>query len=328
MSKKILSFILNNLIWFLLLLVIAFFSAVTGKFLTITNLINILLHAAVLGMLSIGMSFVLVTGNLDISIESTLAISAMIGAYLVTPAGIPYYGSGLNVPIFIAVSLGLLFSLFIGFVNGNLITHFHMNNFIVTLAMLIAVRGLMRVPTYGNTIYYTPEAYNAFGASKIGGIPLPVITLLVCFIIAYFLLSRTRFGRELYAIGGNKEAARASGINPEKRIRQVYLISAFLAGLAGWMIAGRLTSVIGNLGEGMSFEVLAACVVGGVSLQGGRGTIIGLFGGVLLLSTVGSGLNLTNVSAFWVSTIRGLIILLAMIIDSQKIRLGKQILLK
>jgi len=167
MSKKILSFILNNLIWFLLLLVIAFFSAVTGKFLTITNLINILLHAAVLGMLSIGMSFVLVTGNLDISIESTLAISAMIGAYLVTPAGIPYYGSGLNVPIFIAVSLGLLFSLFIGFVNGNLITHFHMNNFIVTLAMLIAVRGLMRVPTYGNTIYYTPEAYNAFELQRL-----------------------------------------------------------------------------------------------------------------------------------------------------------------
>jgi ribose/xylose/arabinose/galactoside ABC-type transport system permease subunit len=121
-------------------------------------------------------------------------------------------------------------------------------------------------------------------------------------------------------VGGNKEAALASGVDPNRRIRQVYIIAGLLAAIGGWMLAGRLRSVIPNLGEGMVFEVMAAAVIGGVSLQGGRGTMLGAFGGVLLLSAIGTGLNLMDVSEFWISTIRGVIILLAMLIDAQKVR--------
>jgi ribose/xylose/arabinose/galactoside ABC-type transport system permease subunit len=195
-----------------------------------------------------------------------------------------------------------------------------MNNFVVTLGMLILLRGLMLLIPRGNTIYRTPPLYNVLGATKVGPIPLPVIVVLIAFAIAHVVLSYTPFGRNLYAVGGNKGAARASGVDPDKRIRQVYIVAGLLAAIGGWMLAGRLRSVIPNLGEGMVFEVFAAAVIGGVSLQGGRGTMIGAFGGVLLLSAIGTGLNLMDVSEFWIGTIRGVIILIAMFIDAQKVR--------
>jgi ribose/xylose/arabinose/galactoside ABC-type transport system permease subunit len=186
--------------------------------------------------------------------------------------------------------------------------------------MLIALRGLMLVVPEGNTVYRTPDLFNVLGHNKIGPIPVPVIIVILAFIVAHVVLQYTPFGRKLYATGGNRQAALASGVNPDKRTRQVYIIAGGLAALAGWMLAGRLRSVIPNLGEGMVFEVFAAAVIGGISLQGGRGTMIGAFGGVLLLSAIGAGLNLMDVSEFWIGTIRGLIILIAMVIDAQKVR--------
>ena len=201
-----------------------------------------------------------------------------------------------------------------------LITRLKMNNFIVTRAMLIALHGLMLVVPDGNTVYHTPPLFNVIGHNKIGPIPIPVIVVIVGFAIAHVVLQFTRFGRNLYAVGGNRDAALASGVNPGKRIRQVYIIAGGLAAFAGWMLAGRLRSVIPNLGEGMVFEVMAAAVIGGISLQGGRGTMLGAFGGVLLLSAIDAGLNLMVVSEFWIGTIRGLIILIAMLVDAQKVR--------
>jgi ribose/xylose/arabinose/galactoside ABC-type transport system permease subunit len=318
--KRYVPALLDNLIWLLLLGVIILFSFLSPAYLTPANFLNILFHAAVLGILVIAESFVLITGNFDLSIESTLAFCAMLGAWLVTRAGPPDNGSGLLLHPFLATAILLAAGVLIGWFNGALITRLKMNNFVVTLAMLIALRGLMRVLPSGNTIYGTPPLFNWLGTVKIGPVPLPVIAVVVAFIIAHIVLQYTPFGRNLYAVGGNKEAARASGVNPEKRIRQVYLIAAILAAIAGWMLSGRLTSVIPNLGEGMVFEVFAAAVIGGVSLQGGRGTMLGAFGGVLLLSAIASGLNLVDVSPFWISTIRGLIILFAMLIDAQKVR--------
>jgi ribose/xylose/arabinose/galactoside ABC-type transport system permease subunit len=178
----------------------------------------------------------------------------------------------------------------------------------------------------GNTIYHTPPLYNVLGATKVGPLPLPVIVVLIAFAIAHVVLSYTPFGRNLYAVGGNKEAARASGVDPDKRIRQVYIVAGLLAAIGGWMLAGRLRSVIPNLGEGMVFEVFAAAVIGGVSLNGGRGTMLGAFGGVLLLSTIGTGLNLMDVSELWLMPIRGVIILIAMFIDAQKVRYSAPVL--
>jgi ribose/xylose/arabinose/galactoside ABC-type transport system permease subunit len=318
--RKHIPFVLDNLIWFMLLAVIVFFSILTHKFLTLPSLLNILVHAAVLGIMVIGQSFTLVTGNFDLSMESTLGLCALVGAWLIVPAGAPSYGGGVMFHPFVAVPIMLLIGLGIGWINGTLVTRFKMNNFVVTLAMLIALRGCMLILTEGHTVYGTPELFNVLGGGSIGPIPVLVVVVIVAYLIAHIVLKYTPFGRQLYAVGGNRNAALASGVDPDRRIRHVYLISGFLAAFAGWMLAGRLTNVINNLGENMIFEVFAAAVIGGISLQGGRGTMLGAFGGVLLLSAVNTGLNLMDVSPFWIESIRGLVILVAMLIEAQKVR--------
>jgi len=318
--RKYIPAVLDNLIWALLAIVIVLFSFLAPSYLSPLNFLNILFAAAVLGLVVIGEAFVLITGNMDLSVESTVAMCALLGAWLTVHIGPPDNGLGIEMNPFLAIAILLAFGVFVGWLNGFLITRMKMNNFVVTLAMLIAVRGLMHLLPAGNTVYNTTMPYNFMGQATIGPIPLPVIILIVAFVAAYIVLKYTPFGRSLYAIGGNREAARASGINPERRIRQVYLIAAILAALAGWMLGARITAVPPNLADGMVFDVMAAAVIGGVSLNGGRGTMMGAFGGVLLLAAISSGLNLIDVNAFWVDAIRGAVILLAMLIDAQKVR--------
>ena len=318
--RKFIPAVLDNLIWVLLVGVIILFSFLSPEYLSPQNFLNILFAAAVLGLIVIGEAFVLITGNMDLSVESTVAMCALLGAWLTVRPGPPDNGLGIQLNGFVAIAILLAFGAWVGWFNGFLITRMKMNNFVVTLAMLIALRGLMHLLPAGNTVYNTTMPYNFLGQSTIGPIPLPVIVLIVAFIIAYIVLKYTPFGRSLYAIGGNREAARASGINPEHRIRQVFLIASVLAAVAGWMLGARITAVPPNMADGYVFDVMAAAVIGGVSLQGGRGTMTGAFGGVLLLAAISSGLNLIDVNAFWVDAIRGGVILLAMLVDAQKVR--------
>jgi ribose/xylose/arabinose/galactoside ABC-type transport system permease subunit len=318
--RRYIPVLLDNLIWILLLGTVVLFSLLTDRFLTQTNITNIFIHGAVLGIAVIGLSFTLLTGNFDLSIESTIGFTALVGAWLVSPAGGIAHGSGWGVFPIIAVVVMLLVGLGIGWINGALITRAKMNNFIVTLAMLLILRGIMLGFTQGETIAQLPDGFKALGHDKVGAFPLSVVTLLAAFLIAHIVTTYRPFGRDLYAVGGNRDAALAAGIDPDRRIRQVYLISGALAALAGLTLAGRLGVVVAGLGEGMIFEVFAAAVIGGISLQGGRGTMIGALGGVLLLSTIDSGLNLMRVSSFWIMAVRGLVILVAMFIDAQKIR--------
>ena len=318
--RKYIPILLNNLIWVLLLGVVVLFSILTNRFLTPINISNIFVHAAVLGIMVVGQSFTLVTGNFDLSMESTLGLCALLGAWLILPAGAPTFGGGVMLHPLVAPVIMLAFGLAIGWLNGTLITRLKMNNFIVTLAMLIILRGIVLVVAEGNTLTKLPPMFKALGHDKLGPVPISVIVLILAFIIAHIVMQYRPFGRSLYAVGGNRQAALASGIDPDKRIRQVYLISGVLAAFAGWMMAGRLGVVVENLGEGMIFEVFAAAVIGGISLQGGRGTLLGAFGGVLLLAAIDSGLNLMRVSSFWIETVRGLVILVAMLIDAQKVR--------
>jgi simple sugar transport system permease protein len=180
-----------------------------------------------------------------------------------------------------------------------------------------AVNGLNYPPA---DVFYWLGHETAFALPWLGKIPVAVVAMLLLFLAGYVVLEHRPFGRELYAIGGNRPAAIASGIDADRRIRQVYVLSGFLAALAGWMLAGRVASVQVDLGNGYIFQVMAAAVIGGVSLQGGRGSMIGALGGVLLLSTIDRGLNLMQVSVFWIKLIQGLIILIAIFIDAQKVR--------
>ncbi|MGD0876624.1 MAG: ABC transporter permease [Anaerolineales bacterium] len=318
--RKYVPAVLDNLIWVLLIGVIILFSTQNSAYLSPLNFLNILFSAAVLGLMVIGETFVLITGNIDLSVESTVALCALLGAWLTVRLGPPDNGLGIQMNPFLAIAALLAAGAFVGWFNGFLITRMKMNDWVVTLAMLIALRGLMHLLPAGNTVYNTTMPYNFLGQSRIGPIPLPVIVIIVAFAAAFIVLKYTPFGRSLYAIGGNRMAARASGINPERRIRQVYLISGILSAVAGWMLGARITAVPPNLASGYVFDVMAASVIGGISLQGGRGSMLGSFGGVLLLAAISSGLNLTDVNAFWIDPIRGGVILLAMLIDAQKVR--------
>lgn len=318
--KKILPLIFDNLIWFLLALVVFFFGMLADNFFSTGNLLNILYNASVLGLLVIGQSFTLFTGNLDLSAESILGLAGMLGIWLMNASGWPDYGSGFMLPLYVAIPLILLMGVLIGLFNGVMITKLRMNNFVETLAMLITLRGVMLVINGGQTAYNKIPAYNFIGLHKFGPIPFPVIILLVAYAIAHVVTVHTPFGRELYAVGANRNAALASGVRPEKRIIQAYMISGFMAAFAGWLLSARLTNAMSSLGDGMIFEVMAAAVIGGISMQGGQGKLINGLGGVLLLTVINAGLNMISVNVFWVETIRGLIIIVAMLIEAQRVR--------
>jgi len=317
-KRKIIITILDNLIWPLLLITIISFNFISDRFFTPFNLTNILIHSAVLGIMTVGQSFTLITGNFDLSSESTLAITALIGAWLILPSGQPNFGGDIFLPVWLAILVLLILGIVAGWINGFLITKLKMNNFIVTLAMQIVLRGFMLVISEGNTMAGLPDSYKFLGKNSLGPVPVSVLTMLIVFIIAHIIMQYTQFGRNLYAVGGNPSAALAGGVNPDKYTRYVYLISGLLAAISGWMLAGRTGVVVENMGAGMIFEIQAAAVIGGISLQGGRGTMIGAFGGVLLLSVIDSGLSLMRVSSFWIEIFSGLIILLATVIDAQK----------
>jgi ribose/xylose/arabinose/galactoside ABC-type transport system permease subunit len=336
MKRDYVPVLLENLIWFILVAVFLFFSLQSPFFLTSVNITNILSAAAVLGILVVGQTFVLITGNFDLSSESTLGLAALFGIWLIVPALAPNWGSGLLLSPYLSICIILLMGGVIGWIIGLLITIGKMNNFIVTLAMLLILRGTMLAFTQGNAtsglnfppadVFYWLGHAAAIDFPGVVKIPVAVFATALVFIVGHVVLNHRRFGRELYAIGGNKAAAIASGVDADKRIRQVYIISGMLAALGGWMLAGRVASIQVNLGEGYIFTVMAAAVIGGVSLQGGRGTMIGALGGVLLLSTIDRGLNLMKVSVFWIKVIQGLIIMLAMFIDAQRVRYRKRAL--
>lgn len=318
--KRLLPFFIDNLIWFLLIGVTLYFVLSADNFLNRTNFINIFYNASVLGLLVIGQCFTLFTGNFDLSSESVLGLCGLLGIWLMNAGGYPVYGSGLMLPLFLAVPLILLLGMGIGLFNGLMITKLRMNNFVETLAMLIALRGVMLLVNGGQTAYSKVASYNWIGLHRVGPIPFAVILLIAAFAIAHIITTYTPFGRELLSVGANRRAALASGVNPDKRIIQVYMISGLMAALAGWLLSARLTNAMTTLGEGMIFEVMAASVIGGVSLKGGQGRILNALGGVLLLTVISAGLNMMDVNVFWVETIRGLIIIFAMLIEAQRVR--------
>jgi len=330
-SNNRLLFLIDNLIWAILLVVFIFFVFQSEHFLTERNISNILAAATVLGLLVAGQTFVLISGNFDLSTESTLGMAALFGIWLIVPGGVPTNGGGIFMNPYLSIIATLSMGAAIGYCIGCLITYGSMHNFIVTLAGLLIIRGLMLAFTEGAPVngFNNPSAdvfywlghNKAFRVPGLGKISVAVIATGLVYFICHLILKHHKFGRELYAIGGNREAAAALGINVGRRIRQVYLLSGLLAALAGWMLAGRVVSVQSNLGEGFIFTVFAGAVIGGVSLKGGRGTMLGALGGVLLLSTIDRGLNLMHVSVFWIKVIQGLIILLAMLIDAQRVRL-------
>jgi ribose/xylose/arabinose/galactoside ABC-type transport system permease subunit len=321
--------ILDQLLWIILAVIFVFFTFWVGpnRFLSGTNLVNILLHATVLGLLVIGQSVCLLSKNFDLSAEGIVSLVTVFAAYFMIPIKGFGGGGGYEWNPLVVIPMMLMIGTLAGFINGVLITRLRMNNFIVTLSMQLVFRGLAYVISGGLQMDATPTLFNWLGTGTIGPIPVAIIFTPLLFVIVDLYLRKSRFGRELYAVGSNSDAARASGFNPARVVTIAYMISGFMAALAGWMLLGRVQSSYSKLGAGFTLETVAASVIGGISLQGGLGSVGSAFSGVMLLSIVGNGLNLMDVDPFWVNGIRGFIILLALVIDSQKVRYKPKLLI-
>ncbi|MFZ3554911.1 ABC transporter permease [Streptomyces sp. BH055] len=295
-----------------LLLLLVLGAVLNDSFLTEQNIISILGSSAALAMVVLAESLVLISGKFDLSLESVVGIAPAFGALLVLP--VAQSGFGTEFPVAVALLAVLVAGACIGAFNGVLVVKLKLNAFIVTLAMLIVLRGLLVGATKGKTLFGMPDAFFALATSTFLRIPMSVWFAAVAFGIAGLVLKYHRVGRALYAIGGNAEAARAAGIRVERVMLGVFVVAGVLASVGGIMQTGYVGAISANQGNNMIFTVFAAAVIGGISLDGGKGTMFGALTGVLLLGVVQNMLTLAQVPSFWIQAIYGGIILLALMV--------------
>ncbi|WP_299816524.1 ABC transporter permease [uncultured Roseibium sp.] len=295
-----------------LLLLCVFLSIATDSFLSFRNFLNILDQITVLGIMAVGMTFVILIGGIDLSVGSVLALSMMVLGYLNVEAGMP---------MAIAISGALLASAVAGAVSGLLITAFRIPAFIATLAMMSIARGVANMITNGSQIIGFPAWFNMGAIIRYGGfLTMTVAVMLIVFTVATLYLRYREGGRSLYAIGGNPEVARLAGINVQRTTVLVYVASAVLSGLAGVLLAARLDAVQPSSGVAYELDAIAAVVIGGTSLSGGTGGVVGTIVGVLIIGVLRNGLNLIGVSPFLQAVIIGSVIVLAVAVETIKRR--------
>jgi simple sugar transport system permease protein len=295
-----------------LILLIIVGTVVSPAFLTVSNFAGIGQQSAALGVVVVGESLILMIGGMDLSLESTYGLAPMVAAWLVVP--VAAYGAGTDWSPYLGILVLLVIGAAIGLVNGFLIVKGRLNGFIVTLGMTIVLAGLQNGIVKAQTLFNLPGPFGYLGAASIGQVPVSLIVAVAIFIVTGLFLRYHRAGRAIYAVGGNPAAARAAGIKVERVKIGVYVAGGVLAAVGGLMEAGRVSAVTGQQGyqEGIIFNVFAAAVIGGVSLKGGRGNMIGAATGVILLGIVQDILDLANVSNYWIEAIDGAVILFAL----------------
>jgi ribose transport system permease protein len=299
---------LGPLIGFILLCIVL--ALLSDNFLTVDNWLNILRQVSINALIAFGMTFVILTGGIDLSVGSVLALSSAI------TAGLMANGMG----GFLAIIIGVIAGLVMGALNGAIITKGHVAPFIATLATMTIFRGATLVYTDGRPItgFSNDILFQMMGRGYFFGIPVPVVFMVVIYFALYFVLKKTTFGRHTYAIGGNEEASRLSGIRVDRLKIWIYSLTGGLSALAGIILTSRLDSAQPTAGTAYELDAIAAVVLGGTSLSGGRGWIFGTFVGALIIGVLNNGLNLLNVSSFYQQVIKGVVILLAVILDRRK----------
>lgn len=322
-TRKILEFILDNLVWFMLVLVLAVFSAAIPNYFQLGIFANIIEASSVLGVMSIGLSLVIIAGHMDLSVESVAALSAMAVGILFCSAGI---GLGITlspewlmVPVSLAIACAV--GAAIGLFNGVLIVKLKMSAFIITLASFIWVRGVVLAVSGGRSAQDLAPAIRWFGIQRLLGLPLTAWIAIACFLIFSVIMTKTPFGRHLIMIGGNETATFRAGIRVTRNLIIAFVLAGAIAGLSGWLLAIRTSGATANLGVGLLFNAFAAVVIGGVSLKGGVGALPGVYAGVLLLSSINTAINLMGLPANFTQVIHGFLVLAAVLLDTFKQRL-------
>ncbi len=295
-------------IWIFVIAITIFFSVMSDYFLSLGNLTNILVQTSTIGLIALGMTYVMINGNIDLSVGATLGLAASLSV------GLQDYG--LVVAVFIAIATGVA----LGALNGLLVWKTGVNAFIVTLGAMIGVRGLIFVYTGEESFYASNFAFSDFGASTIGPIPVLAIIFLVCTLAMHLVLKKTAHGRNTFAVGGNPEAALDAGIRIGRNMMINFMIVGFFAALAGVLLATQMGAATPNLGRDYELWTITAVVLGGTKLTGGFGSISGTLGGVLAIGILRNGMNMMQVPAFYVLVILGVILISVLIID-QKISL-------
>lgn len=293
-----------------LLLIVVIISVMSPSFLTMNNLFNVLRQVSINALIAFGMTFVILTGGIDLSVGSILALTGAVTAGMMA--------NGMD-PI-LAMLLGVLLGVILGAINGLIIAKGKVAPFIATLATMTIFRGLTLVYTEGRPISGFGEsiAFQMLGKGYFFGIPVPVMTMAIAFAVLYFILKKTTFGRRVYAVGGNEEASKLSGINADRIKIYVYSLAGGLTAIASLILTSRLNSAQPTAGSMFELDAIAAVVLGGTSLTGGRGWIVGTLVGALIIGVLNNGLNLIGVSSFFQQVVKGAVILIAVLLDRKK----------
>ena len=306
--KKKLIYQVNIFRSVLILLTICIFAAfLSADFLSMTNLFNVLKQITVAGIVACGMTFVILTGGIDLSVGSIVGLAGVMSAGVLTSTG--------NTPL--AIITAVVVGIACGTVNGFLIAQCGIPPFIATLGMMTFLRGCVLVYTKGSPIPIRFENYKFFGKGDLLGIPVPVIILIVLLLLAHYLLTQTAFGRSVYAFGGNKEASRLSGIAIKKTEWKVYLINGLLCGIAAIVLTARLGSAQSTSGEGIEMDAIAAVILGGTSLSGGVGFVLPTVVGAMIMGIIDNILTLMNVNPHATNMVKGAIIIIAVLVDKK-----------
>lgn len=284
-------------------------SIISNNFLTTTNLLNVVRQIAINGILAIGMTVVCLTGGIDLSVGSIVAFSGIITAGFLRDK---------DLPMILVVLIAILVGALLGLYNGYFVAYWNAAPFVVTLSMMTIARGMTYVYCDGRPISSLPTDFLIIGKGSIAGVPFPTIILIVVFVLATIMLTKLKFGRYIYAVGGNENAAMVSGINVKRIKMLVYVLSGTACGIAAIILTARVSAGLPTAGEGYELDAIAATVIGGTSLSGGRGRLWGTIVGAILLGIVNNGLDLMNVSSFYQQIVKGLIILGAILIDSKR----------
>lgn len=312
MDRAVFIFLRHNLgIMLVLLLLVVLLSVLSPVFLTPNNLLTVLKQISHNMCLALGMTLVIILGGIDLSVGALVAMIGTVTVGLIVNQG---------VPIFAGILIGLFLGIICGAINGGFIAFFKFPAFIVTLSMMNIARGAAYIYCGGKTTRIMDERFVKIGTGSLGLIPVPVIYMLVMIVIFSILLNKTKFGTYIYAIGGNREAARLSGVPIKLTEIAVFTIAGFMASFAGIVLAARMYSGQPSVGDGHELNAIAACVLGGISMSGGVGRIGGTVMGVLVMGVINNGLNLLNVSTYWQYVAKGAIILIAVMVDWMKQR--------
>lgn len=301
------------------------FGCLTSVFFTPLNITNILRQVSLNAIAAIGMTMIIISGEIDLSVGSIQALAGVAAVMALNATG----------SIFIAIIVALAIGVGTGLCNGALVTKLGLNSLIATLATMAIYRGIIMVATDAISQIVTVEGFSEIGAGSLfvvpgyfPGVPIPVIIAAVLIVIFHFVLSGSKFGRYVYAVGGNKESAKLAGLNVPKIKMQVYILGNILFALSAVILTSRLDSGQPNAGEGMEMNVIAAVILGGVSLNGGTGTLLGAIIGVVILGVIQNGLVLLNVNSFWQDIVRGIVIILAVYLDVRRKKSVEKRLLK